>query len=153
MADPRDGSLFGSAALIEKLQALGALDGGNIAIGAAKAGMKPALDMAATKIPVGHREHKTYKGNTVGPGFARRSLRIVGTRKSNSGLPSALLSTRKEAYYAPQFLERGAPKHKGPIKAQPWLVSAFYNSRDAQNRAIVAYLQKRVDKLLKTGTP
>jgi HK97 gp10 family phage protein len=148
-ANSADGALAGSADLIKKLQALGALDNGNIMLGALRAGMKEALKLAQNKIPVGTRMHRTYQGRLVAPGFGKRNLRIVTTRKTDSGLPAALLGVRKEAYYETQFLELGTSK----MRAQPWLRSAFYNSQDAQKRAIVAYLQKRLEKLIKTGTP
>lgn len=149
MSNSADGALQGSADLIKKLQALGALDNGNIMLGAVRAGMKEAQKLAEQKIPVGRRMHRTYKGRVVAPGFGKRSLRIVTTRKTDSGLPAALLGVRKEAYYETQFLERGTSK----MKAQPWLRSAFYNSQGAQQRAIVAYLKKRLEKLISTGTP
>lgn len=152
-SDPRDGALAGAADLIKKLQALGALDNGKISLGAVRAGMNVSLDAARVKIPVGSRAHRTYKGKPVQPGFGRASLRVVTTSKTDSGLPAALLSVRKEAYYETQFLERGAPRHRGPIRAQPWLVPAFYNSRAGMETAIVAYLQKRLAKIAKDGRP
>lgn len=145
----QDSALAGAADLIKKLQALGALDDGKIAIGAVRAGMKEALKLAQVKIPVGTRVHRTYKGRLVTPGFGKRSLKIVTTRKTDDGLPAALLGVSKEAYYETQFLERGTSK----IKAQPWLRPAFYNSQDAQKAAVVAYLQKRLLKIAATGTP
>jgi len=145
----QDRNLLGAAFLIKKLQALGALDGGQIIRAAIRVGMNEAKKLAAQKIHVGKRMHRTYKGRLVAPGFGQRSLRVVVTQKTDSGLPAALLGVRKEAYYQSQFLERGTSK----MRAYPWLRSAFYNSQDAQKRAIVAYLQKRLLKIAKDGTP
>lgn len=150
MADSRDGALAGAGDAIRKLQALGALDNGKIMLGAVRAGMNEVLKPAQDAAPVGTRSHKTYKGNQVSPGFAKRSLHIVVSTKNKSGRPAAaLLSTSKEGYYAVQFIERGTSK----IKAQPWLRPAFFNSQEAQKRAVVAYLQKRLAKIAKDGKP
>lgn len=148
-ANSTDGALAGAADCIRKLQALGALDNGKIALGAVRAGIQPAFTAAEAKIPVGTRMHRTYKGRLVAPGFGKRSLVIVTTKKTNDGLPSALLGVRGEAYYETQFLERGTSK----MRAQPWLRSSFYSTQDAMEAAMVAYLQKRLAKLAKDGTP
>ena len=148
-ANAKDGALAGAADLIAKLQALGALDNGKIARGAVRAGMTATLQVARTKIPVGHRLHKTYKGRVVAPGFGKSSLRIVTTTKTDSGLPAALLSVRKEAFYETQFLEWGTKK----IRGKHWLLDSFDQSQDAMKRAAVVYLQKRLLKLAKDGAP
>jgi HK97 gp10 family phage protein len=144
-----DGALIGASDLLKKLDALGALDNGNIIKGTVRAGMQPAKQAAITKIPVGTRLHRTYKGRLVAPGFAKRSIRVVVTSKTDSGNIAALLSVRAEAYYAVQFVERGTSK----MKAQPWLRSAFFNTQNDQKAAMVAYLNKRLIKIAMTGTP
>lgn len=148
-ANAKDGALAGSADLIAKLQALGALDDGKIARGAVRAGMSETLKVAQTKIPVGTRVHRTYKGRVVAPGFGKSSLRIVTTTKTDDGLPTALLSVRKEAFYETQFLEPGTKK----IRGKHWLLISFKIAEDATKRASVAYLQKRLLKLAKDGKP
>lgn len=145
----KDGALAGAAECIQKLQALGALDGGSIARGAVHAGMTEVLKLAQAKIPVGTRIHRTYKGRLVAPGFGRSSLRIVTTTKTNDGLIAALLSVRAEAYYETRFLEKGTRK----IRGVHWLLQSFNQAQDAMKGATVAYLQKKVLKLAADGTP
>lgn len=147
--DPKDYGLAGSSVLIEKLQALGALDDGKIARGAVRAGMTETLKLAQTRIPVGTRIHRTYKGKVVAPGFGKASLRIVTTTKTDDGLPAALLGVRKEAYYETQFLEWGTKK----IRGKHWLLQAFNSSQSAMRGAMVVYLQKRLLKIAKDGKP
>lgn len=144
-----DGALAGSADAIKKLQALGALDDGKIIKGAVRAGISAVKDAATQKIPVGTRLHRTYKGRLVAPGFSKRSIKIVVTTKTDDGNVAALLGVKAEAYYAVQFVERGTSK----MKAQPWLRPAFYGSADEQKTRIVAYLQKRLNKIAVTSTP
>lgn len=144
-----DGALAGSADLIKKLQVLGALDNNNITRGAVRAGMNATKAIALTRIPVGHRIHKTYKGRTVAPGFGKRSLRVIVTSRTDSGNVAALLGVDPEAYYETQFLERGTSK----IRATHWMSSSFYDSKDEQETGMVAYLQKRLTKIALTGTP
>lgn len=148
-ANVKDGALAGSADLIEKLQALGELDDGKIARGTVRAGMNETLKIARTKIPVGHRLHKTYKGRHVAPGFGKSSLRIVTTTKTDDGLVAALLGVRKEAFYETRYLERGTRK----IEAKHWLLQSFDQGHDPMERAMVAYLQKRLLKIAKDGKP
>lgn len=145
----KDSALAGSAALIQKLQALGALDDGKIARGAVHAGMAEVLKNAQMKIPVGTRLHRTYKGRLVAPGFGRRSLRIVTTTKTDDGLIAALLGVRAEAYYETQFLEWGTKK----IRGTHWLMQSFNDSQDAMKGATVTYLQGRLLKIAQSGTP
>lgn len=145
-----DSALTGVADVVKKLQALGKLDDGKIMIAAVRVGMNQVLKPAQDRIPVGTRLHRTYKGRLVTPGFAKRSLHVVATGKTKSGrAAAALLSTSKEGFYVPQFLERGTSK----IAAKPSLIPAFYESQDAQKRAITAYLQTRLAKIARDGKP
>lgn len=150
-----DGPLQGAADLVRKLKALGALDDGKIIAGAVRAGMKPALEAARNLIPVGTREHRSYKtkggggGFLLAPGHAKRSLRIVVVKRGDKQGATALLSTDKAGYYAVQFVERGTVK----MKKEPWLRPAFNSTQQQQQAAIVAYLQKRILKIAKDGTP
>lgn len=145
-----DSALAGAADAIKKLQALGALDNGKIMLGAVRAGMTEVLAPARDAAPVGTRMHRTYKGRLVAPGYAKSTLHVVVTSKTKSGRPAAaLLSTSKEGYYAPQFIERGTSRRA----ATPWLVPAFFSSQDSQKEAVVAYLRKRLEKIARDGKP
>lgn len=144
-ANSKDGALAGSADAIAKLQALGALDDGKIVRGTVRAGMNETLKVARTKIPVGHRLHRTYKGRLVAPGFGKSSLRIVTTTKTDDGLQAALLSVSKEAYYETQFLEWGTKK----IRGLHWLLQSFNQTQGQIKGAAVYFLQKRLLKIAK----
>lgn len=144
-----NGPLQGAADLTRKLKALGALDDGKIIAGAVRAGMRPALLAARALIPVGTKEHHSYKGRLLPPGHAKSSLRIVVVKRGDKQGATALLSTDKEGYYAVQFVERGTEK----MQAEPWLRPAFNSTQQQQQAALVAYLQKRILKIAKDGTP
>lgn len=142
-----DGALQGASDLIAKLTAMGSMDDNKVMKGAVKAGMKPTLAVAQTRIPVGTRFHKTYKGRKVAPGFGKSQLKIVVTSKRDDGNVAAMLGVSQEAFYETQFLERGTSK----MRAHPWLRASFFDTKDQQERAMVVYLQACYDKLAKTG--
>lgn len=145
----KDGALAGSADLIAKLQALGALDNGKIALGAVRAGMNVAKSYAENRIYIGKKPHRLYTGELVAPGYGLKNLRVVTTNKTDNGLTAALLSVRKKAFYQVQFIERGTSK----MEAHPWLRRSFFASQDGQKAAVIDYLRKRVLKLAKDGKP
>lgn len=146
-ADQRDGGLAGSADLIKKLSVLAALDGRKIVRGAVRAGMNETKKLAQQRIHVGKRMHFTYKGRLVQPGFGKANITIVTTQKHDDGRIAALLGVHREAFYQTQFLERGTSK----MRAFPWLRSSFYDSKDEQERAMVAYLNHWLLKVSATG--
>ncbi len=143
MAD--DQALKGTAQLIAKLRDIGQLDDGKALRAGVRAGMRPALVAARTKAPVSKKPHKVYTGETVQPGFAKKSLRTITTLSSDKQKATALMSVRKKAFYAVSFVEIGtsrAPPH-------PWLRPAFYQTQEAQKEALkaklAAYLKKVAD--------
>lgn len=149
-------SLEGVAALTKQLEALGKLEDGKALRSAVKAGIKPALERAKELIPVGTEIHRLktsknvhkrgIKGMTVGPGFAKAALRTISTINAAKNIASGLLSVRKAAYYAVQFVEFGTRK----MAAEPWLRRAFSETRDAQEEAFRASIQASVLKAAKT---
>lgn len=140
--------LAGARDLYNKLVVLGGLDSGNITRNAVRAGIKAAYTAAQARIPVGDQAFRTYTGRLVGPGFAKRNIRVISVLSKDKTTATAILGVRKEAYYAVQFVELGTSK----MAAQPWLRPAFYGSGAAQQEGIVAYLQKRVNKIAATGS-
>lgn len=145
-----DQALQGVASLILQLREMGAMDDGKAIRRAVRAGMKPALSIARITIPVSKKPHKTYKGNTVQPGFARDSLRIVTTLSPDKQMATALLGPRKEAFYATTFVELGTSR----AAPHPWLRPSFYSTQNDQKAAIKASLEaylKRVAKKQSSG--
>lgn len=88
----------------------------------------PIVNKAKELIPKGddNELHRTYKGNLVFGGFASRSIR-KSTRVRKDGVIDVTITTRREAFYAVQFVELGTRKQD----AQPWLVPALELKQDA----------------------
>lgn len=139
--------LAGAKDLYDKLTILYHLDSGNITRNAVRAGIGAAYKAAKTRIKKGDQAFRTYTGRLVGPGFASRNIRVISVLSKDKTSATAILGVRKEAYYAVQFLERGTSK----MAAQPWLRPSFYGTAAEQQRGIVQYMQKRIDKIAKTG--
>lgn len=143
-----DEALRGSAQLIRQLQALQALENGSVIRKCAKAGAAVVVEAAEKRIPVGIREHKTYKGKLVQGGFAKSTVHAEVHLANDKQDAVALIGPSKEAYYATQFVERGTSK----MKAEPWLVPAFFESKDEALAQMVASLQASVSRIVKTTT-
>lgn len=138
--------LSGAADLYKKLTVLGGLDSGNLIRGSVRAGMNAAKKAAKERIPVGTEAFRTYTGRLVAPGFASRNIKMITVLSKDKTTATAILGVSKEAYYAVQFVEMGTSK----MAAQPWLRPAFYATSGAQQEGMVAYLQKRFDKIAKS---
>lgn len=139
--------LAGARDLFRKLVVLGGLDSGNLTRNAVRAGIGAAYRAAQQRIPVGDQAFRTYTGRLVAPGFAKRNIRVISVLSKDKKTATAILGVRKEAYYAVQFVEMGTSK----MGAQQWLRPSFYGTAGAQQQGMVAYLQKRIDKIAKTG--
>ena len=129
-----DEALQGVAKLVQTLKAIGGLDDGKVLRAAVRAGMQPALASARARIPVSLKAHKVYTGRRVDPGFAKKSLRVITTITPDKTRASALLGTRKEAFYAVQFVELGTSR----AAAHPWLRPAFHATSNEQKAAIAS---------------
>ncbi len=138
-----DGALQGVGELIAKLRAMKNMDDGKIIRGVARTGIRPAFTAARQNIKIGTEAFRTYRGRLVAPGFAYRNIRIVTTLSGDKQRADALLGVSKEAYYATQFLERGTSK----MRAQPWIRSAFFSTKDAQLNRMKDYLNGWLIKL------
>ncbi len=83
----------------------------------------PTVRKLRAAAPVGTRDHRTYKGRLVAPGFLRRSVakssKIV--RGKNSTTAVVYIGVKSEAYYGIRFIDRGTKF----IKAHPWFTSTF----------------------------
>lgn len=138
-----DQALKGTAELVAKLRDLKSLDDGKALRAAVRAGMRPALLSARVKIPVSKKPHKVYTGETVEPGFAKKSLRIITTTSPDKQKATALMGPRKKAFYATSFVEIGTSR----APAHPWIRPAFYSTQDAQKRALADKLRAYVEKV------
>lgn len=135
-----DAELIGAKELSKKLEALGAALSGKLLRQAAGTAMTPVVKQARQNAPRGTRAHKTYTGRLVAPGFLSRNIKKK-TFKSKSGLyASASVSAASEAFYGPQFLERGT-KH---IAKNPWLTKSFDNKKTEVTNKFKIDLQKKI---------
>jgi HK97 gp10 family phage protein len=137
--------LEGVAELSKQLDALGRLEDGKAIRAAVRAGMTPALRAAKQNIPTGTKEHRTYKGRLVAPGFAKRSIVLITSLSKDKQKATAIIGVKAEAFYAIQFVEMGTSK----MAAQPWLRPAFYDTRQEQEEALAAALRKAILKAVK----
>ena len=96
------------------------------------------------RISPGKRQlHRTYKGRLVTAGFASRNLRMIVVMSRDKQAAWSLLGVRKEAFYALQFFELGTAK----IPSQPWLMPAFYQSRNATLAKVGEVMKKRIERI------
>lgn len=109
--------------------------------------MKDVMRVAQTnvaRISPGKRQiHRTYKGRLVTAGFAARNLRLIVVMSKDKQAAWSLLGVRKEAYYALQFFELGTAK----IPRQPWLMPAFYQSRNQSVARVGEVMKKRIERI------
>lgn len=109
--------------------------------------MKQVMQIAQAniaKISPGKRDlHRTYKGRLVSAGFASRNIRLIVVMSKDKQSAWALLGVRKEAFYALQFFELGTAY----ISKQPWLLPAFFSSKDRSVQGVAAVLLERIEKI------
>lgn len=118
---------------------------GSILRVAANKGIQPAAKKARATIPKGKFAHKTYKGNTVAPGFASRSIRVQTRLSRDKQSALAQLGVLPEAFYATQFVELGTSRQR----AQPWLVPSFESTVKEQQSSVAESLKKSLEKAAK----
>lgn len=165
----RDENLQGTAALIEKLQELGALEDGKALRASVRAGMTPVKKAAVLKIPVGDRVGYSYKtGETLPPGYARDHIKLATFMSPDKQVAEAVVTTNEAAYYAVSFVERGTGQASGRVAkrqarqkyvtkergfrgqaAQPWLRPAFYQNQNSLKQAMFDRLNLFIAKVIK----
>lgn len=133
--------------LNRKLEELGKLAEVKIMRAAMRAAMKPALEAARAAAPEGDRWHKTYTKRPVGPGFTKRSVRLVTVKPRSPGKFRMIIGVRAEAFYALQFIELGTSR----IPRKPWLEPSFEQSQGAVKDALGEELKKRIEKIAKAN--
>ena len=109
--------------------------------------MKDVMRVARSnisRISPGKRQiHRTYKGRLVTAGFASRNLRMITRMSRDKQMAQSVLGVRKEAFYALQFFELGTAK----IPRQPWLMPAFYQSRNQTLAKVGEAMKKRIERI------
>jgi len=110
-----------------------------------RAGGNVVKKEARSRIPVGDKAHRTYRGNLVAPGFARRSIKVYTFVDKRKGTVYALVGVRAQAFYAVQFveLERGKSNRKG----KPWLRPAFDSTTGKQVSEVGRRLKETIRRL------
>lgn len=122
--------------------------GGKVGLKALRAATRnaatPIVRAARLRVPVGTRAHRSYKGNLLTPGYARRSIKKT-VRRRGRGRTVAIVDVgvRPEAFYAVQFLEVGTAK----MAARAWLVPAFEAARDDVEQRLSAQLKRQIERL------
>jgi len=106
--------------------------------------MKPMLATAIANAPVGVSVHKTYKGRTVMPGFAKRSVKRRVRSAKDKGVVLADIGVLSEAYYVLTFVGLGTSR----FQPQPWLVPAF---RANKSQALASYRKSLQRRILNTA--
>jgi len=153
--------LEGLKELDKKLGELGAKLGGKTLRSASLKATTPTVRKMKIKIPVGDKAHRTYRGRLVAPGFARRSIR----RRSRfrGGKSSVSIGVRKEAFYAVNFLDKGATvttrKINGKRKtikpyrltAHHWFKDVFTNDRRKKEDNLARQLKLTIEKVRRRG--
>lgn len=139
-------SLKGTAQLEQTLRRLGAALGVPILRNVTRTAVRPVFEKIKARTPVGaFRFHKTYKGRRVGPGFLQESLRIVTKKGNPPTTVSAAIGARAEAFYGPQFVNRGTVK----MKRQRFLDNTFYESGEVMRSGVANGLRDRIEKVAK----
>lgn len=132
----------GVAALTQQLRDLGQAVTGKTLRAAVRAGGNVVKKAAQARVPVGSELHKTYKDRLVAPGFAQRSVRVVVKASKDGSQAAALIGTRREAFYAVNFLELGTSK----MPARPWLRPAMESTQEEQQAAIAKIIKRAVER-------
>ena len=100
----------------------------------------PAIKKMKMSVPVGKITRRTYKGRLVAPGFTKRSIRRISRIKG--GKAFVLIGVRREAFTGIQFVDPGTKK----MRAMPWFVKNFENSRNEMESRFSKFMKKRIEK-------
>ena len=154
-----EAELAGVKELTSKLNELGAKLGAKALRKAALLSMTPVVRAARLRAPVGTEAHRTYKGNLVAPGFAKRSVRKDA--KIVDGKAVARVGVKPEAFYAlipetgpHRVTTRRKAGQSGEHPIRPytiprhsWLTDAFESQQQAVKMKLAAELKKQIAKV------
>lgn len=128
--------------LKRRLDALEQAAAGKALRGATRYAMVPVRDAAIQNAPVGVREHKTYKGRIVFPGFLSRSVKLRSKLSRDKNTAWAEVGVKHEAFYGVHFLEYGTSR----IARRPWLRPAMDNNQHQAQQRLKERLKHLIDK-------
>lgn len=139
-------SLDGLELLLKRLGALSAQTGGKVLREATNNAATPVVAEAKLRVPVSSdgRVRKSYKGNLITSGFAKRSIKKRSQLIDGRAVVS--IGVKKEAYYATLFVELGT-RHQ---EAQPWLVPALEAQQHNVERRLIEQLRRKIDRVTRT---
>ncbi len=140
----KSGQIYGIPELIRKLNQLPAKTGGKILRESVRYAATPIRALAKLKIPKGSEAHRTYKGNLVSPGFAKRSIKMA-SKIRRDGVIDLVIGVKAEAFYATQFVELGTTK----MRAQEWLVPAFEEKQSDFEKRLESKLREKILSAIK----
>lgn len=103
----------------------------------------PAFRAIKLAAPVGTGAHRTYKGNLVGPGFLKRSVKRVSKINKRTGTVSVAIGVRAEAFYGIAFLDRGTIR----ITGRSWFKRNFVDNRSKMERRLVERLRAKIEQI------
>lgn len=131
--------------LNRRMKKLSTLDQGRVIRAGANTGATTVLKAARQTVPQGSREHKTYKGRWVAPGFAKRSLAKKVSLSRDKTRVIARIGVKAEAFYAVQFLELGT-RHIPPRR---WLTRAYEQAQTEVIRGFQRGTNRALQKIAK----
>lgn len=140
-----DSTIKGLKELEDKLVALGGAVGAKVLRSASLLALTPVVREAKLRIPVGDDAHRTYKGNLVSPGFAKRSVKKASWSNRVTGKAKASVGVKREAFYAVSFVELGTSK----MDAQEWLLPAFLAQRKVVEQRFAKTLKRKIEQAVK----
>lgn len=135
--------LEGFDELSRKFKQLGTLDQGKVIRAGGNTGATTVLKAARQTVPEGTREHRTYKGRWVAPGFAKRSLAKKVSLSRDKTRVVARIGVKREAFYAVQFLELGT-RHIPPRR---WLTRAYEQSQQEVIQGFARGAKRAMEKI------
>lgn len=100
-----EAALAGAKELDQQLMALGSNVAPKVMRGALRESVRPVLLQYRAQMRVGTRNHKTYKGRKVGPGFSKKNTYVTTKVSRDSSSVVADIGPRDEAFYQLWFLE------------------------------------------------
>lgn len=100
-------TLDGVSEVVKRLNAIGVSASVKAMRSAARKAVSPVVAQMRASAPIGQDAHRTYKGRLVAPSFLKRSIRVITRVNRTNGTVSAIIGTRREAFYGVQFYDQG----------------------------------------------
>lgn len=129
----------GMAALQRRIQAMGRVSRGRVLRQSASAAVNPMLQAARANAPKGERQHKTYKGRLVTPGFLRRNVKKKVRTSRDKNIVFITIDSFDEAWYG-DLQETG---FKG-VPPKRWLGRAYNQHIGGATNMFIREMAKRI---------